>query len=108
MAAASRLKRATPSMLLFLYQLGSAHAPTPRAAHARPGARRMRRALIQALDEHRLAHASGDAHRLDPVGAIHRPQPVEQRGHDPRARHAERVTERDRAAERFELVVRYA
>src|SRR3954452_13093298 len=61
--------------------------------------------LVEALHEHRLAHAAGDAHRLDPVGLVERLEVVEQRGHDPRARHAERVAEGDRAPERVQLVV---
>ena len=58
----------------------------------------------EALDEHRLAHPAGDAHRLDPVAAVDGVEAVEQRRHDPRAGHAERVAEGDRAAERVELV----
>src|SRR5919204_2516718 len=60
---------------------------------------------VQSLDEHRLTHAAGHAHRLDPVGLVERLEVVEQRGHDPRSGHPERVAERNRAAERVELVV---
>ena len=56
------------------------------------------------LHDHRLAHPAGDAHRLQPDRAVERVEVVEQRGHDARARHPERVAERDRAAERVELL----
>ena len=61
--------------------------------------------LAEALDQHRLAHAAGDAHRLDPERAVERAQAVQQRGHDARAGHPERVAEGDRATERVELLV---
>src|SRR3954447_1442848 len=59
-------------------------------------------ASVQPLDDHRLAHPAGHAHGLQAVGRIERVEVVEQRGHDPRAGHAERVPEGDRAAERVE------
>src|SRR6188472_3795034 len=59
---------------------------------------------VQALDEHRHALAAADAHRLEADRPVERLQVVEQRVHDPRARHAIRVAERDRAAVRVELL----
>src|SRR5690242_15257082 len=61
--------------------------------------------LVQALDHHRLAHAAGHAHRLDAVAAAGGLQAVDERGHDARPGHPERMAEGDRAAERVELVV---
>ncbi len=43
------------------------------------------------FDQHRLPHPTGDAHRLDPVGTVERLQAVEQRRHDARPAHPERV-----------------
>src|SRR4051794_1315443 len=57
-----------------------------------------------ALDEHRHALPAADAHRLEADGAVERLEIVEQRPHDPRAGHAVRVAERDRAAVRIQLV----
>src|SRR6478609_4611789 len=62
------------------------------------------RALVQPLHDHRLAHAAGDAHRLEAYRAVEGVEVVEQRGHDARAGHPERVAEGDRAAERVELL----
>ena len=45
----------------------------------------------------------GDAHRLHPDRGVERVEVVEQRGHDPRPRHPERVPQRDRPAERVQL-----
>src|SRR5436305_9188083 len=59
---------------------------------------------VQTLDEHRHSLPAADAHRLQPDRAVHRLQVVEQRAHDPRARHAIRMADRDRAAVRVQLV----
>src|SRR4051794_5887844 len=72
---------------------------------ARPPRGRARSVLlVQPLDDHRLAHAAGGAHGLEPDRRVERVEVVEQRGHDARAGHPERVAERDRAAERVELL----
>src|SRR3954451_12560232 len=47
--------------------------------------------LLQALDDHRLPLALGGAHRLEAERAVERLEIVEQRRHDARARHPERV-----------------
>ena len=67
--------------------------------------RRAPPAARTAFDEHRHAHAAGHAHRLDAVGPVERLEVVEQRRHDARAGHPERMPERDRPAERVELLV---
>src|ERR1019366_4860392 len=62
-------------------------------------------AALQALDQHRHAHAAGNAHGLDAVGPFASLQAVQERGHDARARHPEGVPQRDRPAERVELLL---
>src|SRR5215208_4760486 len=59
---------------------------------------------LQPLHDHRLPHPAGDAHRLEADRAVEGVEVVEQRGHDARAGHPERVAESDRAAERVELL----
>src|SRR5471032_1769199 len=58
----------------------------------------------QALDEHCHALPAPDAHRLQADRPVHRLEVVQQRAHDPRARHPVRVAESDRAAVRVQLV----
>src|SRR6202022_1483153 len=70
-----------------------------------PGSAVGLRAPLEPLYEHRHAHAAGDAHRLDAVGAVERFEIVDQGGHDPRAGHAEGVPQRDGPAEGVELLV---
>jgi HAD superfamily hydrolase (TIGR01509 family) len=71
-----------------------ARRPGPDHRRARAAVRRRRRGHLtrpvpgrprgsgEPLDDHRHAHAAGDAHRLDPVGLVERLEVVEQRGHD--------------------------
>src|SRR5438445_8157016 len=60
--------------------------------------------LVDALDDHGQALASADAHRLDADGLAQRLQIVDERRHDPCTGLTERVTERDRATVRVQLV----
>src|SRR5437764_3859584 len=62
----------------------------------------------EAFDDHGHALAAADAHALEPIAGAGVLETVEERGHDPRASHAERVTEGDRAAVRVELLPRDA
>ena len=85
-------------------------APQPQAelevgrdrVHAREpteGRGRMRRVRGEsACEERGLALADADAQRREPVTAAPPAQLVEERHDEPRAAHAERVAERDRAA----------
>src|SRR5688572_11895174 len=59
---------------------------------------------LKPLNHHRHALAAADAHRLEPDRASGRLQVVQQRAHDPRARHAVRMPERDRAAVGVQLL----
>ena len=61
-----------------------------------PRAGRRGSASAQALDDHRHALPAADAHRLEAPRLAGVLEAVEQRGHDPRAGHPERVAERDR------------
>src|SRR5262245_1565947 len=65
--------------------------------------RRSERVRLEALDDHRHALAAADAHALHAVARTGLVHAVEERGHDARAGHAERVAERDRAAVHVEL-----
>src|SRR5688572_21442911 len=53
---------------------------------------------VEALDDHRLALAAGDAHRLEADLVIVGLHDVQEGAHDPGARHAERVAQGDRTA----------
>ena len=53
---------------------------------------------LNALDDHRDALTAADARRRQAVTTIASMQLVQQRQHQPRARRAQRMTERDRAA----------
>src|SRR3981189_3948541 len=61
--------------------------------------------LAQPLDDHRHALAAADAHRLKTERLVLCREVVQQRGGDPCARHAERVTQRDRPTGHVEVVL---
>src|SRR5947199_10108922 len=65
------------------------------------------RGSAEPLHHHRHALPATDAHRLKADRLVVRAQPVEQRRGDARARHSERVAERDRAAVDVELLLIY-
>src|SRR4029077_3284960 len=58
----------------------------------------------QALDDHRHALASADAHRLEADRLVRRLEAIEERRHDAGAGHPERVPEGDRTAVHIQLV----
>src|SRR5690348_15452274 len=84
--------------------------PPPKSAQPHttedPRARRSENAprLVQPLDKHGHSLPAADAHRLEPDRPVHRLEIVQERVHDPRARHPVRMAERDRAAVRVQLV----
>src|SRR5207245_4456117 len=79
--------------------------PSAASTYKQRRARAIAGPTSEAFDEHRHAHAARHAHRLHAVGRVERVQVVEQRRHDACAGHTEGVPERDRAAERVQLLI---